>query len=71
MVTAFQIKLRMRVCVISEASRVEPLLVAPILAIFIFILLLLVIAVYRKLRYQGVSYPIVGLEIGWLLDFFV
>lgn len=37
--------------VISEASRVEPLLVAPILAIFIFILLLLVIAVYRKLRY--------------------
>ena len=37
--------------VISEASRVEPLLVAPILAIFIFILLLLVITVYRKLRY--------------------
>lgn len=37
--------------VISEASRVEPLLVAPILAIFIFILLLLAIAVYRKLRY--------------------
>lgn len=37
--------------VISEASRVEPSLVAPILAIFIFILLLLVIAVYRKLRY--------------------
>lgn len=37
--------------VISEASRVEPLLVAPILAIFIFILFLLVIAVYRKLRY--------------------
>lgn len=37
--------------VISEASRVEPLLVAPILAIFILILLLLVIAVYRKLRY--------------------
>ncbi|UVF02679.1 class C sortase [Streptococcus equinus] len=37
--------------VISEASRVEPLLVAPILAIFIFILLLLVITVCRKLRY--------------------
>ena len=37
--------------VISEASRVEPLLVVPILAIFIFILLLLVITVYRKLRY--------------------
>lgn len=37
--------------VISEASRVEPSLVAPILAIFIFILLLLAIAVYRKLRY--------------------
>lgn len=37
--------------VISEASRVEPLLVAPILAIFIFILLLLVITVYRKPRY--------------------
>ena len=37
--------------VISEASRVEPLLVAPLLAVFIFILLLLVITVYRKLRY--------------------
>lgn len=37
--------------VISEASRVEPLLVAPLLAVFIFILLVLVITVYRKLRY--------------------
>lgn len=37
--------------VTSEASQVEPLMVAPFLAIFIFIVLLLVVNVYRRLRH--------------------
>ncbi len=37
--------------VTSEASQVKPLMVAPFLAIFIFIVLLLVINVYRRLRH--------------------
>lgn len=37
--------------VTSEASQVKPLMVAPFLAIFIFIVLLLVVNVYRRLRH--------------------
>lgn len=37
--------------VTSETSQVKPLMVAPFLAIFIFIVLLLVINVYRRLRH--------------------
>lgn len=37
--------------VTSEASQVEPLMVAPFLAIFIFVVLLLVVNVYRRLRH--------------------
>jgi len=36
--------------VVSEASRVDAMIVAPIIAVFLFIILLLVSAVYRRLR---------------------
>jgi sortase A len=36
--------------VVAEASRVDAMIVAPIIAVFLFIILLLVSAVYRRLR---------------------